>query len=494
MNVSPFVQSQMLTEAHRRLAEGDAPAAAGIYAKLLKLRPSDPQFNYFLGTSFRAAGNYPMARRHLEKAVKLKPDDVGFIHDLALVDKREGRFQDALRQFDRGLKLQPGNQTLIGSKADCHFLMGDFEAARQLLDPVIDSGIVEISVAMAYARLSPRIKAQQRAVEVLEQVLQHGSITAAVRSDAQFRLGELLDSTGEYDRAFAQFAAANSGKRMQFDPEAYRAAVEVMLHCWSPHAYTQLPRAAGPTERALFILGMPRSGTTLVEQILASHPQIHGGGELPDIGRMVHEHQGDLSGAMSLLTDLGSLTPSTVNKLSSEYLTILQRLNRAASRVTDKTPLNAMHLGFITVMLPKAKIIHCIRDPIDTCLSCYFQHFGSAMPFAYELDHIGAMYREYHRTMQHWRDVLKIPMLDVVYEELVDDQIGGTRRMLEFLGLPWDDACVAFHESKRVAQTASNDQVRRPIYKTSKQRWRNYERHLGPLKAALGDLVPADAR
>jgi LPS sulfotransferase NodH len=127
---------------------------------------------------------------------------------------------------------------------------------------------------------------------------------------------------------------------------------------------------------------------------------------------------------------------------------------------------------------------------VDTCLSCYFQNFGSAMPFVYDLRNVGLMYREYHRVMRHWKEVLQIPILDIVYEELVDDQLGGTRRMLEFLQLPWDDACLKFHESKRIAQTASNDQVRRPIYKTSKQRWRNYERHLGPLIDALGDLAP----
>jgi tetratricopeptide (TPR) repeat protein len=494
MNSPAFVQSQMLNDAHKRLAAGDAPGAAGIYAKLLKQQPADPMLLYYLGTSHRAAGNLAEARRHLEKAVRLRPQDVGFLHDLALVAKRESRFEEAHRLFDRGLKIRPDDQTLLGSKIDCYFLMGNFDAAKELLLPLIESGDVDISVAMAFARLSSRIGQQGRAAEVLEQVLRARPFTPAARIEAQFRLGELLDGLGEYERAFAHYRAANESKHLSFDPEAYSNAVDDMLRVWSPRAFAELPRASGPTQRAVFIVGMPRSGTTLVEQILDSHPAVAGGGELSDIGRIVHELQGSLGGAMSLLTDLPSLTSETINRRSREYLAALQRVNRIAERVTDKTPLNAMHLGFISVILPKARIIHCIRDVMDTCLSCYFQHFGSAMPFVYDLRHVGLMYRQYHRVMQHWKDVLKIPMLDVVYEELVDDQLGGTRRMLEFLGLPWDDACLKFHESKRVAQTASNDQVRRPIYKTSKQRWRNYERHLGPLKEALGDLLPADAR
>lgn len=484
----------MLAEANRRLTGGDASGAAGIYASLLKQQPTNPQLLYFLGTCQRAMGRLAEAQRTLEKALKLRPHDAGCLYDLALIHKRQGRFHDAHRVFDLALRNNSDNQTVRAGKADLFFFTGDFKAAENLLLPVIESGSVQVSLAISFAQLAPRIGRERQAVDVLTRLLAHPHVPPAARTDALFKLGELHDKLKEWDQAFECYRAANGAKSMPFDPRAFSEHVDLMLRAWTPSTLAMLPRAPGATDRPIFIVGMPRSGTTLVEQILSSHPNVFGAGELNDMSNIVHDVEGDLGAVMSLLTDTSSLTPQVVDRRSRQYLEALRRLNRVAPRVTDKAPLNCLHLGFISLILPHAKIIHCIRDPVDTCLSIFFQHFGGGLPFAYNLAHIGSMYRDYHRIMRHWREGLGLPVLDVVYEELVADQEGGTRRMLEHLGLPWNDACLQFHKSERVAMTVSNDQVRRPIYKTSVQRWRHYAKHLEPLFAALGDLAPqADA-
>jgi len=228
---------------------------------------------------------------------------------------------------------------------------------------------------------------------------------------------------------------------------------------------------------------MPRSGTTLVEQIIDSHPLAHGGGELAAIGALAA--QLDPGADPPLVVDPASIDADALAGLARGYLEPLRRLAPRAERITDKMPLNSLHLGLIWRMLPDARVIVCRRNPIDTCVSCYFHHFAGSLSFTYDLAHLGRMHREHDRLLAHWLRVLPLKMLEVQYEELVANPEPGIRRILEHVGLPFDEACLRFHESGRVALTASNDQVRQPIYRTSVNRSERYRPHLGPLLAAL---------
>jgi hypothetical protein len=230
---------------------------------------------------------------------------------------------------------------------------------------------------------------------------------------------------------------------------------------------------------------MPRSGTTLVEQILASHPAVFGAGELLRVGEIAQRLPSALGSRLDYPLCLADFSQQAADAAAQEYLDYLQSLSGGeATRVTDKMPGNFMHLGLIDLLFPGARIIHCMRDPLDTCLSCYSQNFNGH-EYTHDLSHLGHFYRDYQRIMQHWRGVVRVPVLEVQYEALVEDPEPGSRRLIEFCGLPWDDSCLRFYENKRTVVTASYDQVRRPIYKTSTERWRNYERHIDPLKAAL---------
>jgi len=246
-----------------------------------------------------------------------------------------------------------------------------------------------------------------------------------------------------------------------------------------------MPRASVRSDRPVFIVGMPRSGTSLIEQILASHPQVFGAGELTDIVRLPLSLHTMLGTERKYPQCLSLLTQDRIDTFAQHYLDKLASLSPDASRVIDKMPGNFMHLGFIELLFPDARIIHCMRDPLDTCLSCYFQDFSRSHPYSYDLENLGAFYNEYRKIMQHWRSVLSIPMYEIQYEELVADQEMKSRELVEFCGLEWDERCLNFHETKRYVGTASYDQVRQPMYKKSAGRWKNYENRIDVLKKSL---------
>jgi hypothetical protein len=285
-----------------------------------------------------------------------------------------------------------------------------------------------------------------------------------------FALGKIFDDSGAFEEAFAHYREGNRirHKTSRFDAREHTSFTERVIGTFGTKFFSQRSGYGSSSELAVFIVGMPRSGTTLVEQIIASHPQAHGAGELktlPDLSRGL----GARLKSSSLYPEVVSaLDRDTSRILAAEYeLVLKQRAENAAVRITDKMPLNFMHLGLIALLFPKARVIHCLRD------------------YAYDLADIGAYYRQYRRLMRHWREVLSLQSLELGYEDLVSEQGRNTQRLLEFLGLPWDERCLAFHNNPRPVQTASAWQVRQPLYKSAVNRWRNYEKYLGPLLQTL---------
>jgi hypothetical protein len=300
-----------------------------------------------------------------------------------------------------------------------------------------------------------------------------------------FELATVYEALGEFDRAWATGVEANHLQQDRFDPAAHKAMVDSVIAAWTADAVSALPRARAETEVPVFILGMPRSGTTLVEQILASHPDVHGAGELPAIQQLVGELQAHDGPTPAYIDNLSVLTQASVDRAARAYLKTLRGQARTAARITDKQVFNFLYLGAIRVMFPRAPVIHCVRDARDTAISCFFQSFMGRVYFANRLEHIGVFYSAYVKLMDHWRRVIEGPILDVRYEELIANQEQVSRQVIEFAGLDWDDACLRFYDTKRTAWTASIDQVRRPIYRSSVGRWRHYEDHLGPIMDAL---------
>jgi hypothetical protein len=234
---------------------------------------------------------------------------------------------------------------------------------------------------------------------------------------------------------------------------------------------------------------MPRSGTSLVEQILASHPDVHAQGELDDIGLIFESLPAAVGIDSPVVQCLDSLTGDMLDGLARRYLDRIAGNAGKARRVTDKMPHNFLYLGLIDLLFPRARVLHCVRDPLDTCVSCYVQQLGEFHAYAGDLANLGRYYRQYRHLMAHWKSALRLPMLEVCYEDLVADQRAVTESMLEFCGLGWDDRVLRFYESGRLTVTQSYQQVRRPMYQSSVGRWKNYNKFLGPLKEALGDIA-----
>ncbi len=315
--------------------------------------------------------------------------------------------------------------------------------------------------------------------------------------EAGFALGKLLDDADRFDEAFPCFVQANALLKQlpaaadeAFDGDKLRRTVDQLIQGFTPRFFAARRQWVAASELPVFIVGMPRSGTTLVEQIAASHPAVFGAGELRDIGGIARTLAADEAGRLTAK----SWDAQAIARASAAHLEQLRSLGGAAVRVTDKMPGNVFHLGLIATLFPQARVIFCRRDARDTCLSCYFQRFAhNRLRFTFDLADCGRQYLETERLTAHWLKTLPLPMLELHYEELIADQEGQSRRLIDFLGLPWDPVCLEFHRTQRAVVTASVWQVRQPIYNRSVGRWRHYERHLGPLLDVLAGRTRAPA-
>jgi tetratricopeptide (TPR) repeat protein len=306
-----------------------------------------------------------------------------------------------------------------------------------------------------------------------------------------FALAVLYDQAGDCAAAFEHMCRGNRLRSAMdrrfgappFDADAHRRAIDMMIEFFTPAYFERVRGLGSDSELPVFIVGMMRSGTTLVEQILASHPEVYGAGELREIGLLHARLPRILQSREQSPWCLTRLDRATAQALAGEHVSRLRLRSASATRIIDKFPLNLLFIGMIVTLFPRARIIHCRRDPFDTCMSCFYQNFNGPFSFKYDLGHLGLYYREYERLMAHWRTV--VPILDVQYEELIAEPEAGSRRLVAYCGLEWDERCLRFHETERSIGTASLLQVRRPMYRSGVGRWRRYEPYAGPLVAAL---------
>jgi hypothetical protein len=299
-----------------------------------------------------------------------------------------------------------------------------------------------------------------------------------------FALGKVYEDIGRYDESFFAYEQGNSLKHsvLAWDETEDDVMLDRMMSVFTKEFFAARPKPTYASKAPIFIVGMPRSGTTLLEQILSTHPGVFGAGELKDMNEVVI---GAMPGAdyKQYPNVVDAFSSDEFRRLGERYIEKVWRNAPEATRITDKMPSNFFYIGMIHLMLPEAKIIHAMRDPMDSCFSCYSRLFNKEnVRFAYDLGTLGRYYARYIKLMRHWHEVLPAgTILDLRYEDMVADTEGQARRLLDYLGLPWDDACLEFHNNKRRVKTASLAQVRKPIYKTSVARWKYYEKHLGPL-------------
>ena len=520
--LSPERRLMALAAEHHK--EGRFEEAERLYRRVLRQRPRNVDAMRLLASIALKAGHADEAEQLLERAISIAPDFAMAHVDLGRLRKEQDRFVLALECFDRAIVLDPDNP-------HTHYLRGATLAPAALTHEAIEAyraclalrpthvgallglghllkavGRYDDAVASYDACIQQRpdlgesywslanlktYRFSDATVAEMERRVRGGSLAIQSEVNFLFALGKAHEDRGEFDRAWKYYQGGNSKQRsaIAYDPVQTEAMNDRLLRVFDGD-FLKSRHGVGLTDPApLFILGLPRSGSTLLEQILASHSQVEGTSELPYVSQVASWLNRNRADGINYPEALRELAPTNFRSLGEDYLGFARAHRRTgAPRFIDKMPNNFPHVGLLALILPEAKIIDARRHPLDACLSCYRQLFAKGQNFTYDLTEIGEYYLQYQRMMDHWAEVLPGKVLTVQYEEVVADFPNQVRRLLEFCELPWDDACLRFYESDRSVRTPSSEQVRQPIYDRSVGHWRNYASHLDELLTVIDPI------
>lgn len=475
----------LLRLASRLEAEGRIAEAIAAYGRLLAIRPDLADSWYNLGYLQRWAGRFEEALASYAEALKRGasgPEEIHLNRGVIYADHLR-RPEEAEAELRSALAIDADYVPALLNLGNLHEDRGERAEARAVYERVL---AIEPGNALALTRLAGVIDIAGPAdpmIARLKGAFSRPGLDPADRADLGFALGQVLDAAGAYDEAFAAYAGANEASRLGAGPAGARydrAAHEMLIDRLIRAFPVSAASAEASADPPLFICGLFRSGSTLAEQILASHSGVSAGGELdilPSLAAALRPYPEAAAGASS----------ETIGRLRDAYLERLKAIHSGGGLVTDKRPDNFVHIGLIKTLFPNAKIVHTRRDPLDNLLSLWFLHLDHGMPYALDLMDAAHWYRQYRRLMAHWKRLYPEDIYDLDYEALVAEPEPTIRRLLDFIGLPWEESCLSFHKARNAVRTASVWQVRRPIYRRSAGRWRNYERHLAPLRAALAD-------
>lgn len=473
------------------LDEGRVEEAILQYERAIALNPGCTEAYSSLGNAYRVQGRLDVATTYIEKALTLKPDYAEAYNNLGVVLWEQGKLDDALSQFSKAIELNDRLPDAHNGLGGIYYEQGQLDAARACIEralelkPDLGAAHWQLATLLRYTPEHPHLLQMQRLIE-------DANLPREQRMYLGFALGKAYEDIGRYEQAFAALKTGNSLRRGTY---SYSIEEDVELFAairreFTPELLKQLQALGSDSDQPIFIVGMPRSGTTLVEQILSSHSAVYGAGELRfwnNTAEQLYERKPDGSVTFSL-----SKRHEVVREISADYLGYLSGLSADRRRVTDKMPLNFRWIGLIKAAFPKAKIIHLQRDPRDTCLSIYktcFTYTGNQ--YAFDLQELGRYYGLYRQLMAHWHALFEGQIHDISYEALVNNQREETAKLLAYCGLEWEDACMNFHETRRTVSTASAAQVRKSMYSSSVQLWQRYEQELAPLLEILA--IPQNA-
>jgi Flp pilus assembly protein TadD len=474
--------------AQAALARGDLESVKACCQRLLNRNQNDVGAMKLYAQALSRQGRFNAAIATLERCVRLRPRDgeaaVLLGQTCFLVDDLE----QAMAAMSRCLRYDRRSVEAGRIKATIHDFRGEYDEALATLEGVERAGGADVTLDAVRCMVTLHQGSYEEAVALAEPVLTDQDHPPAVRRMVAYYKGQAHDKLNEADAAMECWALANSLVDVSFDMADFRRQIDAVIEYFTPQRLDQLPRAVNQSSRPVFIAGMPRSGTTLVEQVIDSHPDGRGVGELRDLDRFMRDLPGHLGSPIAYPQCLDAFDQSAADKFGELYLERLDQLvGKAPLRVVNKSLKNFAALGVIGLILPGARIIHTRRDPIDTCLSIYMNPFNTqTAPYAGDLGQLGAVHVQCDRIMAHWKRVLDLPMLEVSYEQMISEPEQTIRSIIEFCDLPWDDRCLTFHESGREVTTLSHHQVRQPIYASAVGRHQRYQAHLGPLLDALG--------
>ncbi len=503
------------------ISKGQTFEAERICMPLLEAYPHRHDINNLMGVIYVGSGKRSKAVQYFEAAVKAQPSNAVYLNnlgrlylDLDLIElalpplnralsinprlsetlwaigeyyRSAGKADKGLPYIEKALLIDPNNSAIKNSLANSLDALGRADDAKTAFEALMQS---RRQRPLAVFRLSHigRPTVDSKLFSEIQALMGAKDLGPTDRSRVHAAAALLYENSGNYVSAFEHFEQSNKLEERNYDIGVFRAWVDKAIAVITPEFFAKRRDYGHPSELPVFVVGMPRSGTTLTELIIAAHPQAGGAGELARINRFAKR--------LSYHTELEKFSATIdahgrdkVRELAENFIGLLRFHAPDATRVVDKLPHNFINLGFIGLLFPNARIIHCRRNAVDTCWSCYQNRLNDSHFYSRNLKTLGLYYREYTRLMNHWRKVVPMRFHESNYEALTEDPEKSVKELLQFLDLPWDPGCLEFHKSETTVSTISQKQVRQPVYKTSVERWRHYESQLQPLVEALGDLA-----
>ena len=470
------------------VAMDEPRTAARCFRQAISYNPNHFNAINNLANCFRAAGSMETALVHYERAVAIEPNNPVSVYNLGCTLKSLGRHWEAVEWLTRASRCQPGHFLAFHKLGGCMEQLGRFDDAQEFYLKALEIQ-PDYHEALAALLSLPDHKCDEHEVGRAKKALAEADVDTDVRISLEHALGRYFDRQADYDEAFAHFRACNDLQKINsapFDIEAVQSRLESYADFYTKERIESLAELGSPDERPVFVLGLPRTGTTLTEQILSSHSLVHGAGELKEMQKAANRvslsvAKGGLGGF-----DASPLDAESIRYLSNEYLSVLAADGRSGGeRIVDKFPMNSLNIGLIAILFPNAKIVHCRRSALDVAISCFTVLFRMDNDFTNKLEDFGLFYREYDRLMTHWYEALPTKIYTLEYEALIRGSEQQTRALIEHCGLSWEDACLDFKSNERAVCTPSKWQVRQGIYSSSIGRWRNYRKHVGRLREIL---------
>lgn len=465
--------------------QGRLDEALEAYQKTVNINPGFAEAHDNLGNVFSRQGRLERAIDAYQEALRIRPDYPEAWNHLGNALYGQGRLDEAVAAYQEALKIRP-------DYAEAHTHLGNVLAEQGKRDQAAASFERAIAYRPGYAeayRHLAQVRRHREYDHIIDEML--AAYRAPGTADDQrmhlaFGLGKAFEDLGDFEKSFDFILEGNRLKRSSYDynPERDREFFSDLKAVFTDHLFRKHLGSGHGDGTPIFIVGMMRSGSSLVEQILASHPQVHGAGELSDFEQTVISRCEVMTG-VRFPHGLDRLGPADLQRLGNNYIERIRCYSGNARHITDKMLYNFMYIGMIRLILPDAKIIHCLRDPVDTCLSIFKNFFTGLHEHAYDLRELGGYYNLYQDWMEYLNGLLPGHIFNITYEDIIANQESETRKMLEYCGLPWDEACLSFHKTARPVRTASSEQVRRPIYNSSVGLWRRYEKKLGSLLKTL---------
>lgn len=475
------------------LEAGETRIAIDYMRRAVKSRPRDPFMQHNLGNALVRDNGMEEGIPHLRKALELKPDLIDAMCNLGRAYRLMSKAEQGLPFLERAYGLNPRHPLACVTLAESLLDLGRLAEAERYFTEAIER---QVSLPRALHGMSAVKKHESEGGELgqIGEQLARKDLADEQRTLLHHAAGKILNDLRRYDEAFVQFREAKAISDHRFNIVQYQRSISELMGMFDPIFLAARRDFGDPTELPVFIVGMPRSGTTLTEQICASHPEVYGAGELHHLRNIAKDLGFDYRDLSRFRRSIHEMTSETARRLAGDYVRHLKRHSTSAVRITDKMPHNFELIGLILVLFPNARIIHCKRDAVDTCVSCFMNNFSEFHGYNADLTNLGLYYREYHRLMGYWKKVAPGRIFESSYEELTANQEMHSRELIDHLGLDWDDECLRFFATDRTVTTISRWQVRQPIYRTSVNRWKHYGENLRPLFDSLGNLAIRDAQ